>query len=202
MANTTVSKTRRSRSNSDVTLQNGNGSAQKQLGKTGLKDVFLTELKDIYNAEKQLLDALPVMAEAAFTEELADAIYNHLEETERHVMRLEKIFRWSGKDAEQEEEPCKAMQGLIEEGNKIIEEFEEGMIRDTLLIIGSQKIEHYEIAVYGSLRDIAEVMGMEQIADILDRTLEEEELTDLLLTDIAMYVNEAADRESMSPSMN
>jgi ferritin-like metal-binding protein YciE len=159
-------------------------------GKT-LKEVFIEELKDIYNAEQQLIEALPEMADGAFNEELQDAFLTHHEQTERHARRIEKICKRLNIDLD-DSEKCEAMEGLIEEGQQIIKDFEEGPVRDAALIIGAQKVEHYEIAAYGSLRTLAEVMGMEQIADLLDKTLEEEEFTDQLLNEIAEEINEEA----------
>jgi ferritin-like metal-binding protein YciE len=161
-------------------------------GKTpqSLRELFEDGLKDIYNAEKQLLDALPEVAKAADNEELSDAARNHLEETKKQVERIEKVF--NRLHMEVEEGSCQAMEGLIQETNDIIEEYEAGPTRDAALIIGMQKIEHYEMAVYGSLCELADVMGYPKIADILDRTLEEEENADKMLTDIARDVNEEA----------
>jgi ferritin-like metal-binding protein YciE len=155
-----------------------------------LKQLLEDGLKDIYNAEKQLIEALPQMAEAAYHEELQDAFTIHLEQTKRHKERLDKIFTRLRLD--KDDETCEAMKGLIEEGQKIIEEYEPSPVRDSALIIGAQKIEHYEIASYGSLCELAEVLGYHQVADILDRTLEEEEDTDHLLTEIAEEVNDEA----------
>ena len=155
-----------------------------------IKDVFEGELKDIYGAEQQLLKALPEVAEAASTDELKQAVNKHLEQTKEHVKRIEKVFSLLSIDREAKK--CKAMEGLIEEGKEIIKEFGKGVARDCALIIGSQKIEHYEIAAYGSLCELAEVMGKHRVAEILDQTLEEEEQTDKILTRIAERVNDEA----------
>ena len=170
------------------------GTSSKKAGskkQKSLDDVFETLLKDVYSAEQQLLKALPEMAEAAYTAELKDAFEAHLKQTRRHAERLDKVFqrlRISKNDIEN----CEAMEGLITEGKEIIEEFEEGPVRDSALIIGAQKIEHYEIASYGSLCELADVLGYARIADILDRTLEEEEETDKHLSSIAQNVNDEA----------
>lgn len=174
---------------STATLGSSNGSESQGNQKT-LKQLFEEGLKDIYNAEKQLIQALPEMAQAAYSEDLADAFQQHLEQTKKHAERLEKIF--SRLRIDREEETCKAMEGLIEEGKKIISEYEESPVRDSALIIGAQKIEHYEIAAYGSLCELADVLGFHKICDTLDRTLAEEEETDHLLTSIAMDVNDEA----------
>lgn len=157
---------------------------------TTLRDLFEENLKDMYSAEKQLLKALPKVAEACYDEELQDAIMEHIEVTKKQVERLEKVFMRLRID--REEKTCEAMKGLIEENNQVIQEFEEGYVRDSALIIGSQKIEHYEIAAYGSLCELADVLGYYKISDLLGRSLEEEEDTDLYLTDIAQGINDEA----------
>ncbi len=164
--------------------------AKEKTGKT-LINLFEGELKDIYNAEKQLVEALPEMIEAAYNEDLQDALVAHLQQTKRHVERLEKIFDRLGIDKE-DEEVCEAMQGLVSECRKIIAEFEQSPVRDSALIIAAQKIEHYEIASYGSLCELADVLGYAKIAEMLDRTLEEEESADKNLTIIAQDVNDDA----------
>jgi ferritin-like metal-binding protein YciE len=169
-------------------------SSEKTGNEKTLQHVFEEQLKDIYGAEKQILKALPKMIEAASSEELQEAFENHLEQTEEQVTRLEKVFSMLG--INRQAKNCVAMEGLIEEGNEIIDEFEEGNVRDCALIIGAQKIEHYEIAAYGSLCELAEVMGLHKVADLLDTTLEEEEETDKLLTEIAENVNDEAMEES------
>ncbi len=156
-----------------------------------LNDLFENGLKHIYSGETQLVEALPKVAQAIYSEELQDAVKKHLEQTKRHVERLEKIFKRLGIEKSQTEK-CKVTEMLIEDGNKIIEEYEEGHIRDSALIIAAQKIEHHEIAVYGSLVELADVLGEPQIMDLLDRTLQEEETTDKTLTRIAMDVNDDA----------
>ncbi len=155
-----------------------------------LNDLLEDGLKDIYNAEKQLLKALPEMEKAACSQELQDAFAEHLLQTQDQVERLEDVFERL--ETNNKAEKCAAMEGLIEEGKKIISEYEEGAVRDAALIIASQKIEHYEIASYGSMCELAEVLGYYKIADILKRTLKEEGETDHLLTDIAKVVNEEA----------
>lgn len=168
-------------------MQNGE---QEKLSHT-LNGIFEQELKDIYSAEKQLLEALPKMADAAYNEELIDAFKIHLQQTERHVERLEKIFDRLNMEVG-EEARSKSMEGLIEAGKTIIEQYEECSARDSALIIVVQKIEHYEIASYGSLCELADVLGYLKVAEILYRTLQEEEETDKALTDIAQDVNDDA----------
>ena len=167
-----------------------NGNTMKKNSKD-LHSLLEKGLKDIYSAEKQLVAALPEVIQAADNDDLEEAVTYHLEQTKKHVARLEKIFerlRISKDDSEK----CAAMEGLIEEGKKIINEFERGPVRDSALIIGAQKIEHYEIAAYGSLCELADVLGESKIHDLLGRTLDEEEETDENLTDIAKDVNDEA----------
>jgi ferritin-like metal-binding protein YciE len=156
-----------------------------------LDNLFEEGLKDIYSAEKQLIEALPKMARASYSEDLKDAFTQHLEETKFQAQRLEKIFTRLRID-KTEKKKCEAMAGLIEEGKQIIENFEEGPVRDSALIIGAQKVEHYEIATYGSLCELADVLGYGKIRDILGQSLEEEETTDHTLSDIAQPVNDEA----------
>jgi ferritin-like metal-binding protein YciE len=160
-----------------------------------LQKLFVDQLKDMYYAEKELLKALPKMKEATTTEELEDAFDTHIKQTERQVKRLEKVFQLIGKKAQGKK--CEAMDGLIEEGKSIMEETEEGtMTRDAALIIAAQKVEHYEIATYGGLVALARTMSLNRAGDILEKTLQEEEETDQLLTDIAeAYINVQAEQE-------
>jgi ferritin-like metal-binding protein YciE len=171
-----------------------NNSQNNKRGQQSLRRLFEKEMQDIYDAEKQLVLALPEMAKAAFDEDLEEAFLDHLEQTKKHVERLDKIFSKLGMN--KSEEKCIAMIGLITEGQKVINEMEASPVRDSALIISAQKIEHYEIASYGSLSELADVLGLLQVGNLLDRTLEEEEDTDALLTEIAEEINdEAADQE-------
>jgi ferritin-like metal-binding protein YciE len=144
-----------------------------------LRETFVEELKDVYDAEKQLLKALPKMAKAAEHEELKEAFEMHLHETEEHVRRLEQVFKLMNQPAKGKK--CKAMQGLVEEGEELIDE-EEG---DAALICAAQKVEHYEIASYGSLESWAKLMGEQEVADLVGETLSEEKAADEKLTGIA-----------------
>jgi len=153
-------------------------------GNSKLEEFFTDSLKDIYWAEKHLTKALPKMKKAATTEELKSAIEEHIAQTEQHVSRLEQVFELMGKKAQAKK--CDAMEGLIKEGESIVEKTEEGtMTRDVAIIIAAQKVEHYEIATYGGLVQLAKTMGMDEAADILGQTLEEEKQTDRGLTEIA-----------------
>jgi ferritin-like metal-binding protein YciE len=148
-----------------------------------LKRVFEHQLKDIYNAEKQLIKALPDMAEGASNQELKEAIENHLEETKGQVKRLEEVFALI--EMKPSGHTCKAMQGLIEEGKEILDESAEPEARDAAIICAAQKVEHYEIATYGTLRSFAETLGLNEAASLLTQTLEEEGKADKLLTQLA-----------------
>ncbi|HEX8014895.1 MAG TPA: ferritin-like domain-containing protein [Flavobacterium sp.] len=162
---------------------------------TGLTELFEDSLKDIYWAEKALTKALPKMAKNATSADLIEALNTHLTETEEHVIRLEKVFELIGKKATAKK--CDAMDGLIEEGKGILEETELGVVRDAGIIAASQKIEHYEIATYGTLRQFAETLGFEEAAALLEQTLDEEKGADKKLTEVAVNaVNlEAAELE-------
>jgi ferritin-like metal-binding protein YciE len=156
-----------------------------------LKKLFVEEVRDIYNAEKQLLRALPRMAKAAESAELSQAFTKHLKETEGHVQRLERIFRELGQAVRGKQ--CKGMMGLIEEGKEKLEEEGEGPVLDAALIASAQKVEHYEIAAYGCLRTYAQLLGHDQAAKLLEQTLAEEEAADKKLTQLGEGgINQAA----------
>jgi ferritin-like metal-binding protein YciE len=159
-------------------------------GKESLKKIFEELLQDTYSAETQLVQALPDMAKAANSEELQYAFETHLKQTKKQVERLDKIF--SRLRIDKKGEKCKAMEGLVEEGKKIIKDHNDNATRDVALIIAAQKVEHYEIAADGSLVELADVLGLDKIADILETTLDEEKDTDELLSDIAQQVNDEA----------
>ena len=151
---------------------------------TMLEKFVVDMLKDIYYAEKQLLKAIPKMQKAATTQQLKEAFTTHLEQTREQVSRLEQAFEIMGKKAGAKK--CEAMDGLIAESQSIIEETEAGtMTRDVALIIAAQKVEHYEIASYGGLVQLAKTLGMDDMAELLGETLQEEKDTDTLLTSIA-----------------
>src|SRR5687767_3565914 len=149
-----------------------------------LQEFILDSLKDIYWAEKHLTKALPKLLKAATSEELKQAFQEHTTVTQEQVARLEQVFEILGKKPQAKK--CEAMEGLTKEAESVIEETEKGSkTRDVGLIMAAQKVEHYEIATYGSLVQITKTMGMTEIADILAKTLAEEKETDQLLTDIA-----------------
>jgi ferritin-like metal-binding protein YciE len=162
-----------------------------------LHAVFVDELKDIYHAEKQLVKALPKMAKAASDPELKSGFLSHLEETKGHVARLEQVFAAVGEPVRAK--PCKAMQGLVEEGAEVIEENESGPLRDVALIGAAQRVEHYEIAAYGTVRTLAEQLGQDQAVGLLQATLDEEGACDKTLTKIAGSVNRVALEEFGAP---
>lgn len=161
--------------------------------KEDLSKIFEDGLKDMYWAEKHLTKALPKLAEAAEDEELAGAFEEHLAQTEEHVNRLEQVFELLGKKAQAKK--CDAMEGLIKEGESVIEEHEASPARDAALIMAAQKTEHYEIASYGSLAEFAKILGMTEAKNILGSILDQEKETDTLLTEIAASINEAAAEE-------
>lgn len=149
-----------------------------------LLELFTDSIKDIYWAEKQLVKSLPKMEKAATSPELAGAIAEHLEVTKTHVSRLEEVFALLGKKPEAKK--CDAMEGLTKEGESIIEETEDGSAtRDVGIILAAQKVEHYEIATYGGLTQLAATLGLNEVADLLAMTLGEEKETDELLSEIA-----------------
>jgi ferritin-like metal-binding protein YciE len=161
-----------------------------------LEKLFIDQLKDIYYAEKALVRTLPKMMKAATSQELKTAFQEHTEVTKGQVARLEQVFQGLGKKAQGKK--CEAMEGLIAEAESMIEDTEKGtMTRDVGLIISAQKVEHYEIASYGSLATLARTLGQEEAKNLLGQTLEEEKMTDELLTTIAeSNANQQAEQES------
>jgi ferritin-like metal-binding protein YciE len=160
-----------------------------------LKELFVDGLKDIYWAEKNLAKALTKMAKNTTSEELKAAFEKHTTETEEHAARVEEIFGLIGEKAQAKK--CAAMEGLIEEANEILSSTDKGtMVRDCGLIMAAQKVEHYEMASYGTLRNIARTLGHSDVADMLQQTLDQEGETDHKLTELAeAYVNEEASVE-------
>jgi len=160
-----------------------------------LQKLYTEELRDLYNAENQLLKALPKMAKAASSAELKGAFQKHLEQTKGHVERLEQVFE------ELDESPkgktCRAMKGLIQEGSELLEQDGDESVRDAGIIVAAQKVEHYEIAGYGSARTFAHLLGRNKAAELLQSTLDEESETDELLTRLAeSVINPEAVRDS------
>lgn len=156
----------------------------------GLKDLYIDELKDLYNAENQLVKALPKLARAAASDELRQGFEEHLEQTKGHVERLEKIFQML--DESPKGKKCKGMEGLIVEGSEVMEQDYEGSLLDAALIGAAQRVEHYEIAGYGTARSFAESLGQTDHVSLLNETLEEEKEIDQKLTELAQQVNTEA----------
>ena len=159
----------------------------------GLKELYVDELKDLYNAENQLVKALPKMAKAASSEELRQGFEEHLEQTRGHVQRLEKIFKSLGESPKGKK--CKGMEGLVAEGAEVMEEDLEDSVMDAALIGAAQRVEHYEIAAYGTACAFAEVLGESDQASLLNETLEEERETDEKLTKLAEEINSQANEK-------
>jgi ferritin-like metal-binding protein YciE len=156
-----------------------------------LRDALVDEVKDLYNAEKQLTKALPKLAKNATNPKLRDALASHLRETENHIGRLEQVFRLL--DEKPKGKLCDGMQGIIEEGNTMLEEVEEGAVMDACIIAGGQRAEHYEMAAYGTCVAWAEALGLDDVARLLDQTLTEEKAADEKLSAIAEAgINQAA----------
>ncbi|AYG57732.1 ferritin-like domain-containing protein [Rhizobium jaguaris] len=154
------------------------------MGKKTLEDLFYDTLKDIYYAEKQIIRMLPKMAREAQSPDLKAGFEKHLQETEGHVERLQQVFELIGKRAHGK--TCEAIQGMIAEGQEIIDDFKGTPVLDAGLISAVQAVEHYEIARYGSLRTWAETLGQKQVVQLLDQTLQEAGKTDRTLSKLAM----------------
>ena len=148
-----------------------------------LEQLYLSELRDVYSAENQLLEALPKMARGATSPELKDAFEKHLEQTKGHVKRLEELFEQLG--ASPKGKTCHGMKGLIKEGSEILEEDGEDSVLDAGIIVAAQKVEHYEIASYGSVRTFANLLGKDEEAKLLQATLDEESETNEILNRLA-----------------
>jgi ferritin-like metal-binding protein YciE len=151
-----------------------------------LEELYISELRDLYSAENQLLKALPKMAKGASSPELKDAFERHLEQTKRHVERLEQLFEQL--DESPKGKTCQAMKGLIEEGSEILKEEGEDSVLDAGMIVAAQKVEHYEIASYGSVRTFANLLGQDEAARLLQSTLDEESETNEILNGLAETV--------------
>lgn len=183
--------------NTSATSSNrSSSSSNTRSEETMLKELFTDELKDIYWAEKHLTKALPKMKKSATSEELASAFEDHLSVTEKQIERLEKVFELL--DMTPRAKKCEAMEGLVKESQSVIEELPKGSaVIDAALIISGQKVEHYEIAAYGSLVQLAKTMGENEIAGLLQQTLDEEKQADQLLTELAVSgINITAENES------
>jgi len=164
-----------------------------------LRDLFIDELKDMYDAEMRLTQTLPKMAKAANSKELTRAIENHLEQTEEHVRRIERVME--SIDETPERKTCKAMVGLLQEGDELMKEDGSPSLKDAALICAAQKVEHYEIATYGCLRTWAQQLDEDEAVKLLQRTLDEEAQADETLSEIAQTLNaEAAEGDENEES--
>ncbi len=156
----------------------------------GLKELYIDELKDLYSAENQLVKALPKMAKAASSEELRQGFEEHLEQTKEHVARLEKIF--GALDESPKGKKCMGMEGLVKEGSEVMGEDFEDAVMDAALIGAAQRVEHYEIAAYGTASEFANLLGESEHISLLQETLQEEKETDQKLTELAREINQQA----------
>jgi ferritin-like metal-binding protein YciE len=157
------------------------------------RELLIDELKDLYSAEKQIIRALPKIIKAVSTPELKQGLTNHLEETKGQVTRLEQIGEILGK--KMSGKTCVGMKGVLEEGSEVLEDTEKGTVRDAALISACQRVEHYEMAGYGSARDFAKLLGQNEVASLLDETLGEEKNADKILTGASKQVNSLAKQE-------
>ena len=165
------------------------------MASSSFQELYVKELQDIYDAENQLVKALPKMAEGASSEELRNAFEEHLEQTKEHVQRLEQIFEKLGEKAKGEK--CKGMEGLVKEGSEVLQEDMDDSVKDAAIIGAAQRVEHYEIAAYGTARTFASLLGEDEAVELLEQTLEEEKETDEKLTQLAENINvEATEGES------
>lgn len=160
----------------------------------GLRELYLDELRDLHNAENQLVKALPKMAKASSSDELREGFEQHLEQTKEHVERLEQIFQ--AMDERSKGKKCAGMEGLVKEGNEIMDEDFKGAVMDAALIGAAQRVEHYEIAAYGTVIALANQLGESEHASLLKQTLEEEKETDQKLTSLSDDINSLASSES------
>ena len=151
-----------------------------------IEKLFIEELKDLYSAENQITKALPKMAKAAKSQELRAALEHHLKETQGHIKRLERAFEILG--MKPTSKTCEGIKGVLEEGTEMLHETDEGDVRDQAIIAGGQRVEHYEMAAYGTVRSYAERLDKKQVADLLEETLEEEKAADKKLTEVSEQV--------------
>lgn len=161
-----------------------------EMGVDSVEKLFVEELRDLYSAENQITKALPKMVNAATSKELKQALESHLRETEEQIQRLERICDLLG--ANPKGKTCEGMKGVIQEGSSMFRETPEGEIRDVALIAAAQRVEHYEMAAYGTVRTYAELLGETEAAKLLEETLEEEKAADQKLTSVAKKVNPRA----------
>ncbi|MGH9739567.1 MAG: ferritin-like domain-containing protein [Candidatus Acidiferrales bacterium] len=156
----------------------------------GLRELYVDELRDLYDAEHRLIKALPKMAKAADSEELRSGFEHHLQQTKGHAQRLEQIFESMGEQAKAKK--CKGIEGIVDESSELLGEDFKGAVKDAAIIASAQRVEHYEIAAYGSVRSFAEQLGETKAASLLQQTLNEEKETDAKLTQMSQSINALA----------
>ena len=154
-----------------------------------LRELFIEELQDLYSAETQIIDALPKMVDQASSPDLKAGFTEHLEQTRQHVRRLDQIFDQLGDDVDRKDKTCKGMQGIIKDNKDLLKTSAEPEVLDAGMIAGEQRVEHYEIAGYGTVRTYAQLLGRNEWAQLLEQTLQEEKDTDKKLTQLAGHIN-------------
>jgi ferritin-like metal-binding protein YciE len=154
-----------------------------------LHELFIEELQDLYSAENQILEALPKMIEKAQSPDLKQGFELHLEQTRGHVRRLDQIFDQLGKDVDRKDKTCKGMKGIIKDGEDVVKARGDAEVRDAGMIAAAQRVEHYEIAGYGTVRTYAEQLGRRDWAQLLEQTLQEEKDTDVKLSELSNRIN-------------
>src|SRR6185312_7158999 len=189
-SSTANSQTRRNEVSRSEKYRNTKSFRRNKMSDKRLRELYIDELKDLYSAETQLVKALPKLAKAASSEDLSESFEEHLEQTEGHVERLEKIFEWL--DESPKGKKCVGMEGLVKEGSEVMDEDYEGPVMDAALIGAAQRVEHYEIAAYSTASEFATLLGEEEHASLLNKTLEEEKETDEKLTELARTINAQA----------
>jgi len=175
---------------SDRTDRDAKQSEEKSMAQETLKILYVDELRDLLDAENQLIKAIPKMAEASSSAELRSSFEHHLEQTKNHAKRLEQILRVLGEEPKGKK--CKGMQGIVAEGGEMLDEDFEGALMDSGIISAAQRVEHYEIAAYGCVREYAQLLGETEAVSLLEQTLDEEKETDKKLTELARTINREA----------
>jgi ferritin-like metal-binding protein YciE len=154
-----------------------------------LRELFIEELQDLYSAETQIIDALPDMIKKATSPDLKAGFTNHLEQTRQHVARLDRIFDQLGDDVDRDDKTCKGMQGIIKDGKELLKSDAEPEVLDAGMIAAAQRVEHYEIAGYGTVRTYAQLLGRNEWVQLLEQTLQEEKDTDVKLSQLSNHIN-------------
>jgi len=154
-----------------------------------LRELFIEELQDLYSAENQIIDALPDMIKKAYSPDLKAGFTNHLEQTRQQVARLDRIFDQLGDDVDRDDKTCKGMQGILKDGKELLKTDAEPEVLDAGMIAAAQRVEHYEIAGYGTVRTYAQLLGRNEWAQLLEQTLQEEKDTDVKLSQLSNHIN-------------